>query len=58
LFGHLGSSTAATFSPASDYFLSGGNDSVVLCWKSNLNEVTTEDLSDIKARIETEVFVT
>jgi WD40 repeat protein len=58
LYGHEGSTSAASFSPGSDYFLTGGNDSVVLCWKSNLNQVPTENLSDIKARIETEVFFT
>jgi len=57
LYGHEGSTTAANFSPNGDYFISGGNDSVVLCWESNMNPVKTEIL-DIKAKIETEVFVT
>lgn len=57
LYGHEGATTAANFSPNGDYFISGGNDSVVLCWESNMNPVKTETL-DIKAKIETEVFVT
>lgn len=58
LFGHEGASTSAAFSPLGDYFCTGGNDSVVLAWKSNLNPVQQEDLSEIQAKIETEVFVT
>ena len=41
-----------------DYFVTGGNDSVVLTWESNLNNHKTEDLSEMKAKIETEVFIT
>lgn len=50
--------TAASFSPNSDYFLSGGTDNVVLCWRSALNAVPLEDLTDIQAKLETDVFVT
>jgi len=41
-----------------DYFVTGGNDSVVLTWESNLNHNKTEDLSEMKAKIDTEVFIT
>jgi centriolar protein POC1 len=37
LYGHEGATTAASFSPHGDHFLTGGADSVVLCWKSYLN---------------------
>jgi WD40 repeat protein len=58
LFGHEGASSCASWSPLADYFVTGGNDSVVLAWQSNLNSVQQEDLSEIKAKIETDVFVT
>ena len=54
LFGHEGATTAANFSPMGDYFLSGGADSVVLCWESNMNQRRFEDLSEISAKIDTE----
>jgi WD40 repeat protein len=57
LYGHEGATTSANFSPGGDYFISGGNDSVVLCWESNMNQNRSEQL-DIKAKIETELFVT
>jgi centriolar protein POC1 len=38
LYGHEGASTAANFSPCGDYFCSAGVDSIVMVWKSNLNE--------------------
>lgn len=37
LYGHEGPSTAVNFSPNGDYFVTGGTDSVVLVWKSNLD---------------------
>ena len=58
LFGHEGPSTAATWSPYGDYFLTGGQDSVVLCWSSNMNPIKQEDLCEISSKIQTEVFVT
>ena len=58
LYGHDGATTAANFSPSGDYFISGGTDSVVLCWNSNMNSIRTEDINEITAKIETEVFVT
>lgn len=58
LFGHEGESTAANFSVAGDYFITGGADSVVMCWSSNMNMVQTENIDEIQAKIETEVFVT
>ena len=56
LFGHEGATTSASFSPMGDYFLSGGSDSVVLAWKSNMNVIRNEDIEEIQAKIETEVF--
>ena len=58
LYGHEGATTCANFSPLGDHFVTGGNDSVVLAWKSNLNPVPQEDLSEMQAKIETDVFVT
>ena len=43
--------TAASFSPGSDYFVSGGTDSSVLCWSTCLNAVPTEDLMEIKGKL-------
>jgi centriolar protein POC1 len=57
LYGHEGATTSANFSTNGDYFVTGGADSVVLCWESNMNPFKTEQL-DIKAKIETELFVT
>ena len=36
LYGHDGSTSAVGFSQCGDYFASGGEDSLVLIWKSNL----------------------
>ena len=47
LYGHEGASTAVNFSPCGDYFCSSGIDSVVMVWKSNLNEQETELIEDI-----------
>lgn len=58
LYGHEGASTSAAWSPLGDYFVTGGADSVVLCWQSNMNAKKQEDLSEIQAKIETDVFVT
>jgi hypothetical protein len=35
------------FSPCGDYFCSAGIDSVVMVWKSNLNEQESEIIEDI-----------
>jgi WD40 repeat protein len=58
LYGHEGATTSAAWSPLGDYFVTGGADSVVLCWQSNMNMVRQEDLSEMQAKIETDVFVT
>jgi centriolar protein POC1 len=58
LYGHQGASTSAAFSPLGDYFVTGGADAVLLAWQSNLNQNHQEDLQEIRAKIETEVFVT
>jgi WD40 repeat protein len=47
LYGHEGASTAVNFSPCGDYFCSAGIDSVVMVWKSNLNEQESELIEDI-----------
>lgn len=36
LYGHNGSTNACAFSKQGDYFVSGGNDAMVLLWRSNL----------------------
>lgn len=59
LYGHEGPTTSATFSPMGDFLLTGGADSNIVIWNSNLNEKPTEELFGITAvKIETEVFVT
>jgi centriolar protein POC1 len=47
LYGHEGPSNTADFSPCGDYFCSSGNDSVVMVWKSNLNEDDVELIDDL-----------
>jgi centriolar protein POC1 len=44
LYGHEGAATSCSFSPGGDFFTSSGADSVVMVWKSNLNEIETETL--------------
>jgi len=46
LYGHEGSTNSVQFSPSGDYFTSGGNDSVVMIWKSNLNQFEQELIDD------------
>jgi centriolar protein POC1 len=46
LYGHVGSTNTCQFSPSGDYFSTGGNDSVVMIWKSNLNELEREVIDD------------
>ena len=36
LYGHEGSASAVNFSNCGDFFASGGEDSIVMVWKSNL----------------------
>jgi len=50
LYGHEGASTAVAFSPCGDYFVTGGSDSVVMVWKSNLDENETEFIEDFGAK--------
>jgi WD40 repeat protein len=47
LYGHEGASTSVNFSPCGDYFCSAGIDSVVMVWKSNLNEFESELIEDL-----------
>jgi WD40 repeat protein len=47
LYGHEGASTSVNFSPCGDYFCSAGIDSVVMVWKSNLNENEQEMIEDL-----------
>lgn len=37
LHGHEGATTAAQFSPAGDYFASGGADEQVMAWQTNFD---------------------
>jgi centriolar protein POC1 len=50
LYGHEGASTSAAFSPCGDYFTTGGADSVVMVWKSNLDENEQEFIEDFGAK--------
>jgi len=50
LYGHEGASTSAAFSPCGDYFTTGGSDSVVMVWKSNLEEQEQEFIEDFGAK--------
>ena len=50
LYGHEGASTSAAFSPCGDYFTTGGSDSVVMVWKSNLDETDQEFIEDFGAK--------
>ena len=53
LYGHNGSTTTGCFSPQGDYFATGGTDSMVMLWKSNLSETDQQkiNLVDIKTKI-------
>jgi len=51
LYGHDGPTSSGTFSPAGDFFCTGGKDSVILIWKSNMNPVQVENLNGISAKI-------
>ena len=46
LYGHEGAATTCNFSPGGDFFTSSGADAVVMVWKSNLNEIETENLDE------------
>jgi WD40 repeat protein len=50
LYGHEGASTS--FSPCGDYFTTGGTDSVVMVWKTNLEENEQEFIEDFGAKPE------
>jgi WD40 repeat protein len=60
LYGHEGPSTAGSFSPAGEYFCTGGKDSAVLVWKSNLvhGGLVSEDIPGLATKNKTEVYVT
>jgi centriolar protein POC1 len=47
LYGHEGASTAVNFSPCGDYFTSAGADSIVMVWKSNLNDQEQENIEEL-----------
>jgi centriolar protein POC1 len=47
LYGHEGAANAVGFSPNGDFFTTAGSDAIVMCWKSNLNELDTETIDDI-----------
>lgn len=48
LYGHEGASTAACFSTYGDFFATGGKDTVVQLWKSNIGINRGEVLEGIK----------
>jgi WD40 repeat protein len=58
LYGHEGETSSGSFSPAGDFFCTGGKDSVILVWKSNLNQQTVETLTGLSYKVATEVFLT
>jgi centriolar protein POC1 len=47
LYGHQGASTAVNFSPEGDYFASGGADSVVMTWLSNLDYSSNAPIPEV-----------
>lgn len=47
LYGHEGAANSVSFSPNGDFFTTSGNDTIVMCWKSNLNEIDTEVIDEI-----------
>lgn len=50
MFGHEGPVTAVSFSPHGDYIASGGADSVVMVWKSNLDDNDHEFVEEYNAK--------
>ncbi|KAJ9448347.1 POC1 centriolar protein-like protein [Diplonema papillatum] len=49
--GHTGGVTAAAFSPNGQFFSTGGNDHMVMCWRSNFDAPDTQALpQDTKVR--------
>ena len=58
MIGHEGPTASGTFSPAGDFFCSGGKDSVILIWKSGLNPLSTEILYGLSTKVQTDVYVT
>lgn len=52
LYGHDGPATAVTFSSCGDYFATGGEDTLVNVWKSNLDSNGDHDtLEEVKGLI-------
>ena len=45
LYGHNGSTTTGVFSAHGDYFATGGSDSMVMLWKSNLSQFDKEKIA-------------
>jgi centriolar protein POC1 len=58
LYGHEGETSSGSFSPAGDYFATGGKDSVILVWKSNMSPHAVENLTGLSYKVPTEVFLT
>ena len=50
LYGHEIASNDVAFSPCGDYFTTGGSDSVVMVWKSNLDDNEQEFIDDFGAK--------
>lgn len=47
LYGHQGGTTAVNFSTEGDYFTSGGVDTSVLTWLSNLDYSSNAPIPDV-----------
>ena len=59
IYGHEGATNCAEFSPLGDFLLTGGLDSNIVIWKTNLNEKCTEILHGIAtSKVDTDIFVT
>lgn len=47
LYGHEGATTAASFSPYGDFFVTGGLDAAVQLWQSNLDTPRGEQIEGL-----------
>lgn len=50
LHGHEGPSTCASFSPAGDFFASGGADEQVLVWRTNFDRAVGKRRTQVECR--------
>jgi WD40 repeat protein len=59
LYGHEGPTTGAEFSPFGDYLLTGGADTNIVIWSTNMNETKSEILQGTtQAKVGTDMFIT